>query len=367
MGHLYHPGYDPTRAYEGTDTRAFGLLIGAALAMLYPSWTPLRRAARAHRTCSTGRRSSASLVIVVLVWRTNSFSSFLLPDRVRAAGARERCDDRRGRQSGEQDRPAARIRAAADGSACARTGSICGSGRSSCSRAPSSEGFDLPRAALEVAATFAIASLSWRFVEEPIRQGALGRLWRAAPLRRAPGAAPSTRAGARSCCRATAAARSRSSRSVSAACFLRPRPARRAREPPGGATKLPAPLPDEPARPPSGRRSERCRRQRRPRAARSSTSATRPPRARSRRTTSRTRGCACRPSSPTSASARRSRDLRGTLDRRDVRGSAECRDRRAGPHLLRLPRLLDPRPRHQRRRQHQHRFDDRAADADRPA
>src|SRR2546430_10285133 len=35
-----------------------------------------------------------------------------------------------------------------------------------------------PRAVLEVAATFAIASLSWRYVEEPIRQGALGRLWR---------------------------------------------------------------------------------------------------------------------------------------------------------------------------------------------
>ena len=31
--------------------------------------------------------------------------------------------------------------------------------------------------ALEVAATFVIASLSWRYVEEPIRQGALGRLW----------------------------------------------------------------------------------------------------------------------------------------------------------------------------------------------
>ena len=23
---LYHPGFDPTRVYEGTDTRAFGLL-----------------------------------------------------------------------------------------------------------------------------------------------------------------------------------------------------------------------------------------------------------------------------------------------------------------------------------------------------
>src|SRR5947199_3330451 len=36
MGLLYHPGYDPTRVYEGTDTRAFGLLIGAALAFIVP-------------------------------------------------------------------------------------------------------------------------------------------------------------------------------------------------------------------------------------------------------------------------------------------------------------------------------------------
>ena len=34
---LYHPGLDPTRVYEGTDTRACGLLIGAALAIVLPT------------------------------------------------------------------------------------------------------------------------------------------------------------------------------------------------------------------------------------------------------------------------------------------------------------------------------------------
>src|ERR1700722_1525975 len=34
---LYHPGYDPTRVYEGTDTRAFALLIGAAVAIVWPT------------------------------------------------------------------------------------------------------------------------------------------------------------------------------------------------------------------------------------------------------------------------------------------------------------------------------------------
>ena len=37
MALLYQPGTDPTRVYEGTDTRAFGLLIGAALAMVWPT------------------------------------------------------------------------------------------------------------------------------------------------------------------------------------------------------------------------------------------------------------------------------------------------------------------------------------------
>src|SRR5215212_10403865 len=37
MALIYQPGVDPTRVYEGTDTRAFGLLIGAALAMVWPS------------------------------------------------------------------------------------------------------------------------------------------------------------------------------------------------------------------------------------------------------------------------------------------------------------------------------------------
>src|SRR5579884_2557721 len=41
MGNLFHPGnLDPTRVYEGTDTRAFELLIGAALAVVRPTTFP---------------------------------------------------------------------------------------------------------------------------------------------------------------------------------------------------------------------------------------------------------------------------------------------------------------------------------------
>jgi peptidoglycan/LPS O-acetylase OafA/YrhL len=46
MGLLYHPGTDPSRIYYGTDTRAFELLIGAALAVLAAARSKPSRAGR---------------------------------------------------------------------------------------------------------------------------------------------------------------------------------------------------------------------------------------------------------------------------------------------------------------------------------
>lgn len=37
MAVLYQPGFDPSRIYYGTDTRVFSLLLGACLAIVYPS------------------------------------------------------------------------------------------------------------------------------------------------------------------------------------------------------------------------------------------------------------------------------------------------------------------------------------------
>ncbi len=79
MASLYHPGYDPTRAYEGTDTRAFGLLIGAALAMVWPT----RRGRGEQRFRKSNRLDVLGVVglvgIALLVWRTTPFSPFLYP------------------------------------------------------------------------------------------------------------------------------------------------------------------------------------------------------------------------------------------------------------------------------------------------
>jgi peptidoglycan/LPS O-acetylase OafA/YrhL/CubicO group peptidase (beta-lactamase class C family) len=46
MASLYEPGADPSRIYYGTDTRASALLLGAALALV---WAPFRTAAVARR------------------------------------------------------------------------------------------------------------------------------------------------------------------------------------------------------------------------------------------------------------------------------------------------------------------------------
>jgi hypothetical protein len=52
MAVLYAPGVDPSRLYYGTDTRAAGLLMGAALAL---AWTPNARTTRGF--CPAARRS----------------------------------------------------------------------------------------------------------------------------------------------------------------------------------------------------------------------------------------------------------------------------------------------------------------------
>ena len=43
MAVLWQPGSEPTRVYYGTDTRAAGLLIGAALAFVWAPWSAAQR------------------------------------------------------------------------------------------------------------------------------------------------------------------------------------------------------------------------------------------------------------------------------------------------------------------------------------
>ena len=184
MGVLYHPGYDPTRVYEGTDTRAFGLLIGAALAFVLPLNGRYGEARR--RSAPPDVRNFLDVVgvtgfvcVLALVFGTDSFSSFLYPwgflllsvatvamivpalestTRVAAALGWE---------------PLRWVGVRSYGIYLWQWPIIALASRNQ-------TGFSFFQAVLEVAATVVIAALSWRYIEEPIRRGALGRLWRQA-------------------------------------------------------------------------------------------------------------------------------------------------------------------------------------------
>ncbi len=176
MAVLYHPGYDPTRVYEGTDTRAFGLLIGAALAMVWPSRDRTAAGTRS-RALLDGTGVAGLAVIAILIWRTGQFSPFTYRGGMLLLS----------------------VATAAVVAACACPGGLVGRalGRRPLRwigvrsygiylwhypvivlTTPANSTEDPVRAAVQIAASILLASLSWKYIEEPVRHGALGRLWK---------------------------------------------------------------------------------------------------------------------------------------------------------------------------------------------
>jgi peptidoglycan/LPS O-acetylase OafA/YrhL/lysophospholipase L1-like esterase len=175
MWALYQPAVDPTRVYEGTDTRACGLLIGAALAMVWSSGT----AGRSSRTTSRILDVPATLglaVIAVMIWRVGQYSTFLYHGGLVVLA----------------------VATAAVVAAAACPGSLVGAGLSwrplrwigvrsygiylwhypvIVLTTPANGTEDLPRAVWQIAASIGLAALSWKFVEEPVRHGAIERAW----------------------------------------------------------------------------------------------------------------------------------------------------------------------------------------------
>ena len=176
MALLYHPGYDPTRVYDGTDTRAFALLIGAALAFARPSRTMPARPARRARLILDGAGAAGLVVIALLIWRTSQYSPSLY----------------RGGMVLLSVATAAVVLAVV--SPASRLGRVLGwsplrwLGVRSYGiylwhfpiivlTTPAGTADSLARGSVQVAASVVLAALSWRYIEEPIRHGAIGR-WR---------------------------------------------------------------------------------------------------------------------------------------------------------------------------------------------
>jgi peptidoglycan/LPS O-acetylase OafA/YrhL len=174
MAMLYRPGYDPTRIYDGSDTRAFALLIGAALAFVWPSRHLRGGITRGARRILDGAGVTGLAVIVGLICFTNEYSAFLY------RGGMVLLSVATALVVGTAASPASRIGRALG------WGPLRWLGVRSYGiylwhypiivlTTPASGRDTLARGALQVAASIGVAELSWRYIEEPVRRGAIGR------------------------------------------------------------------------------------------------------------------------------------------------------------------------------------------------
>lgn len=178
MAVLFNPVVDPTRVYYGTDTRASGLLLGVALAMIWPPWRLRNDVTSGGRAVLDGVGAAALLGLFVLMATLGEFSAVLYRGGFLLTGVLSVV------VIGVLVHPAARL------------GTVLGI-------APlrwiglRSYGiylwhwpvFMLTRPGLDndwpgwvvvavrLVLTFGIAELSFRYVEMPVRHGALGRGW----------------------------------------------------------------------------------------------------------------------------------------------------------------------------------------------
>ena len=181
MAMLFNPGSDPSRVYYGTDTRASELLVGAALAAMWPS-EHLRSTVRARaRTVVDGAGVVGLVVIAVMFLTVRDSAAFLyhggfaLLSLATAAvvASLAHPSSRIGPLLG--CRPMRWIGARSYGIYLWHFPVIILS-------TPDGEfGTHLLRTPLQVLVSFCLATLSWHFLEDPIRRGAIGRLlaqWR---------------------------------------------------------------------------------------------------------------------------------------------------------------------------------------------
>lgn len=77
MGLIYEPGADPSRVYYGTDTRAFALLIGAIFAIGYPSYNLPKQISAKSRLALDIMGGLGLLVILIMIWKTNEYQTSL--------------------------------------------------------------------------------------------------------------------------------------------------------------------------------------------------------------------------------------------------------------------------------------------------
>lgn len=178
MALLYQPGMDPSRVYYGTDTRAFALLIGAALAVVWPSWKLSASISVRGRLLLDTVGTAGLVLILFMIGQTGEYDASLY------RGGMVLLAIATAAVVAAMAHPASRLAQIIGSKALAWVGV-----RSYgiylyhypiiVLTTPAAESGELHpvRALLQVVLTFILAELSWRFVEEPIRHGALGKLF----------------------------------------------------------------------------------------------------------------------------------------------------------------------------------------------
>lgn len=178
MALLYHPGLDPTRVYDGTDTRAFGLLIGAALAFIWPSRKLSSSIPQRSRMAMDLVGGLSLLVLLLMIGQTNQYETFLyrgglvllsLLTAVLVAVVAH---------------PASLL-GKAFGWGPLRWLGKCSYGIYLwhypvivlTSPAVNTGGVSILRDLLQITGSILLAGLSWRFIEEPIRRGGFSKFY----------------------------------------------------------------------------------------------------------------------------------------------------------------------------------------------
>jgi peptidoglycan/LPS O-acetylase OafA/YrhL len=148
MAVLYHPSLDPSRVYYGTDTRASELLFGAALVMI---WQSDQYSSFLYRGGFVLLSIATVMVVAALAHPASRLGPVLGWKPLRWIGVRS---------YGIYLWHFPVI-------VLTTPGGIA-------------NGAEPLRELLQFAAIVGVAALSWRYIEEPVRHGALGRLWKRA-------------------------------------------------------------------------------------------------------------------------------------------------------------------------------------------
>ncbi|EOO25746.1 hypothetical protein IIU_06084 [Bacillus cereus VD133] len=77
MAIMYQPDGDSSRVYYGTDTRSFSLLIGAALALVWPSRKLAKTIIAPARWTLDAAGGISLILIIIMFWKVNQYESFL--------------------------------------------------------------------------------------------------------------------------------------------------------------------------------------------------------------------------------------------------------------------------------------------------